>query len=383
MTRYFLLECKRLARYLPAAALVTVLLVGALAGILGGVQSRQAQKNQKFPIGVVGSLDDPLLQMGVEAIRTYDSSSLALELVELDEDQAKRELALGRISAYMVVPEGFMESAMSGTIQPIRFVSTLGAGGLTGVMQREVTDTVARFLLDAQKGVYGMYAVTNGAGGSYMTDMALEYTEFVLVRDQLYQVEALGISDGLDLGEYLLRGFLVLLLLLCCLPFAPALVRQEHALGQLLCAKGRSPFLQSLCVFLAFSLVLSLVLLTMAVAALCIPPVAAFGKLLLRAVPVAVLAAALSYFLFTLVRDLISGVLLQFFCAVVLCFVSGCLYPTWFFPPALQQATAYLPTGAARGYLSGGSVLPVLGYSMVFFLMGSGIYCYRIRRVKA
>ena len=383
MMRYFFLECKRLARYLPVAVLVAALLVGALAGLLGGAKNRQERENQKFPIGVVGSLDDPLLQMGVEAIRTYDSSSLALELVEMDEETAKRQLALGRISAYMVVPDGFMESAMSGTIQPIRFVSTMGAGGLTGVMQREVTDTVARFLLDAQKGVYGMYDVTKGAGGGHMTDMALEYTEFVLVRDQLYQVEALGIGDGLDLSGYLLRGFLVLLVLLCCLPFAPALVREDHALGQLLCAKGRAPFLQSLCVFLAFCLVLGLMVLALGILALCIPPVAEFGKLLLRAIPVVILAAAMSYFIFTLVRDLISGVLLQFFAGVVLCFVSGCLYPPYFFPAAVQKTTIYLPTGAARSYLCGGSALLLLGYSLVFFLLGSSIYCYRIRRVKA
>ena len=105
MMRYFLLECKRLARYLPAAALVTALLLGALAGILGGTQSANAQKeeNQRFRIGVVGSLDDPLLQMGVEAISTYDSSRLALELVPMDETAARGQLALGQISAYMVL----------------------------------------------------------------------------------------------------------------------------------------------------------------------------------------------------------------------------------------------------------------------------------------
>ena len=47
-----------------------------------------------------------------------------------------------------------------------------------------------------------------------------------------------------------------------------------------------------------------------------------------------------------------GGVLLHFFGTLTLCFVSGCMYPVYFFPVALQKVSAYLPTGLARAQLS-------------------------------
>jgi hypothetical protein len=36
-----------------------------------------------------------------------------------------------------------------------------------------------------------------------MTDLAMTYVEYVLVRDKVYQVNSLGISDALSLADYL------------------------------------------------------------------------------------------------------------------------------------------------------------------------------------
>jgi len=52
--------------------------------------------------------------------------------------------------------------------------------------------------------------------------------------------------------------------------------------------------------------------------------------------------------MYELVTNLISGILLQFFASVILCFISGCMYPISFFPQAVQKMSAFLPTGMAR-----------------------------------
>lgn len=394
MKRYFFLQCKRLLRYLPGAFLVAVLLLGGLGGVLGMTMSSQAQKeeNNKFCIGVVGSLDDPLLQLGVEAISTYDSSQMSLELAPMDEEQARQQLNAGKLSAYLVLPDGFMDSAMYGELKPIRFVSRAGASGMTAIMQREVTDAIAQFLTDAQKGVYGMYwaADDQGLDMDRADSLVLRYTDFVLLRDRIYRVENLGIGDGLDLGSYLLCGFLVLLLLVICLPFGPMLIRRDVAMGRMLAARGRSAFLQALCDFLSFCAGLAVMVLLTGLVALCIPALQNFGKLLLHALPVAVLAAAISYFLYSLATDLIGGLLLQFFVTLCLCFVSGCLYPVHFFPSGVQLVANWLPTGVARQLLAGtlsgsfpwGSLLALLGYSTAFFLAGSFVTVRRIREVS-
>lgn len=393
MKRYFFLQCKRVLRYLPGAFLVAVLLLGGLGGVLGMTMNSQAQKeeNNRFSIGVVGSLDDPLLQLGLEAIGTYDSSQLSLELTPMDEDQAKKQLNKGALSAYLVLPDGFMDSAMAGELKPIRFVCPAGAAGMTAIMQREVTDAISRFMTDAQKGVYGMYwaADDQGLNMDRADALVVRYTDFVLLRDKVYQVENLGIGDGLDLGSYLLCGFLVLLLLVICLPFGPLLIRRDVAMGKVLAGRGRSAFLQTLCDYLSFCIGLAVMVLLTGLLALCVPGLQSFGELLLQAIPVAVLAAAISYFLYCLATDLIGGLLLQFFVTLCMCFVSGCLYPVHFFPSTVQLVANWLPTGVARQLLSGsltgsfpwGSLLALLGYSAVFFLAGSFVTVRRIREV--
>ena len=43
---------------------------------------------------------------------------------------------------------------------------------------------------------------------------------------------------------------------------------------------------------------------------------------------------------------------MPFFVSISLAFVSGCIYPVYFFPVALQKISAFLPTGLARNQLS-------------------------------
>lgn len=394
MKQYFWLQCKRLGRYLPGTFMVVLILLGGLAGVLGMTMDQQAQKeeNHKFSIGVVGPMDDPLLQVGVEAIRNYDSSQLAMELISMEESQAKKDLAMGRISAYIVVPEGFVENVLSGTVLPLRFVSTVGSSGMSSIVQQELTDAISQVLLDAQKGVYGMYQVTGERGlyrASGMDKMAVKYAEYVLARDQLYRVQVLGIGDGLDLRAYLLCGFLVLFLMLSCLPFASLLIRRDVALGKMLTARGRSAFLQTACDFGSYALGYVIMVLVAACLGLCLPELRTFGKVLLYALPAAVLAASFSYFLYSLANDLIGGVLLQFFATLGMCFVSGCLYPVFFFPSGVQKMAAWLPAGVARqslaaavtGQVDWWSMAVLIGYSTAFFLAGSWVNCRKIRGV--
>ena len=102
----------------------------------------------------------------------------------------------------------------------------------------------------------------------------------------------------------------------------------------------------------------------------------AFGTVL-SAFAVFFALTALSFFLFTLARDYMAGVLLHFFGTLTLCFISGCMYPVYFFPVALQKISAYLPTGLARAQLSGCitgvtdlfATLLLILYGIVFLLL--------------
>lgn len=387
MKQYVWLQCKRLGRYLPGAFLAVLVLLGGLAGVLGSLMDRQNQKEENNPyrIGVVGSIEDPMLQLGVEAICRYDSSRLAMELVPMEQAQAQAQLSAGQLSAYVVVPEGFVQEALSGNILPLKYVSTLGAVGLNTLFQQEITQAISQMLTDAQKGVYGMYAVTTQQGvykQQGMDDMAIGYASFILARDRVYRVETLGAGAGADLESYLLSGFLVTVLLLACLPFAALLIQQDISLGQMLAARGRPACFQAACDFAVYALALVGMVLAAALVALCLPGLDRLPGLLVRAVPVAILCAAFSYWIYTLSADLIGGVLLQFFGSLAMCFVSGCLYPVYFFPVGVQKLAAWLPAGAARDWLcANGGLWHIFGYTLVFFLAGSYLRCRKLRGV--
>jgi len=396
MKKYFSLQCKRFARTFPVAILTLLVLLGSLLGILGLVlANRQKDADDKLPIGVVGSTEDPLLQMGLSALVYFDDTRFSMELLPMEEAEATRALSRGDLVAYVVIPPAFMEEIYHGNILPLKFVTNVGASNLVTIFQTEITDTISRILLDAQKGVYGMYDAATENGQfikDQMEDMPLKYTLYVLDREHTYEVVDLGISDGLGFTEYLLCGFCVVFLFLSCLPYAPTLIRKDTALARMLSARGRPAFLQTLCTFGAYLccmtatvlIVFTLGLLTMPQKALTLLP------LLPRMIPVVLLVSAFSYMLYCLATDLIGGILLQFFATLGLCFVSGCLYPAYFFPAKVQQLASYLPTGVARSQIAGAftgegsiwAVLLLIAYSAAFFLIGSLMTCRRVKEVE-
>lgn len=393
MKQYFVLRCKQLAKYLPGMFLAMLVLLGSLLGVFSLLvrQDTQSEDKQKFQIALVGFTDDPFLQMGLTALQSFDSTRFAMDIWQLTEEQAQGALARGEIAAYVVIPPNFVDEALDGNIIPLEFVSTTGATGLVSIFKDEVTLVISSILLNAQKGVYGMADVARENGikpGKHMDKLSLDYAEQIFLRDRLYTLEELGIADELGLAGYLLCGFSVLFLLLCCLPFGPLMIRRDLSLLRMLCARGRAPTGLLIAEYAGFALMLT-VPVTVILAVISIFAKLSFALLLVQVLPVVILVSALSFMLYCLSTDLIGGVLLQFFTTLALCFVSGCLYPVYFFPAQVQKIAAWLPAGIARSQLSGiltgkYSVLSMallLGYSVAFIAIGTGSTCRRIREV--
>lgn len=395
MSRYFSLQIKRIWRYLPGAFCVVVLLLSCLftAFSLMVNQNTGQEANKKARVAISGFTEDPFLQMGLTAMQAFDSTQYTLEIVQMDEAEARQALEWGKIAAYVVVPEGFMDAAFRGEILPLKFVSTAGSASLVSIVRYEITETISTILVSSQKGIFGMANAMrdNGLGkklGTKMDELSFVYLDYVFVRDNIYTLEELGIGDNLDFSGYLLCGLCVMLTMLMSLPFAPLMIRRDHSLARMLAARGCSVPVQSLCEFAAYFLALFVVMLPVPLLLAKWPDVVlSSGELILQTVPVVMMAASFSYFLYVLSSDLISGVLLQFFTTVAVCFVSGCVYPVHFFPVELQKAAAWLPTAFARSQLAGSftgktdtfALLMLLCCSLVFLTAGIII---RLRQVK-
>ena len=95
MKRYWKVQLRRLIRPLPWALLTVLVILAALLLLARGVMEDARQDNQKMKVAVVGIQEDPLLQMGLVALQNMDASRYSLELLEMDEAQAKAALEKG------------------------------------------------------------------------------------------------------------------------------------------------------------------------------------------------------------------------------------------------------------------------------------------------
>lgn len=403
MKRYVMIQSKRLLRYLPGAlAVMAVLVFGLLAAFSAMTDMTQNSENQKkVGIAVVGAGDDPLVELAMSAMTALDSSQYTLDVSLMSVEEAQAALRDRTISAYVEAPEDFVQTAMNGRITTLRFVTRAGATGLITVFRDEVTTMISDMVLASQKGVYGFNHALVDVGGysssereEHMNAMNMKLIGCILTRDGVVALSELGIGDGLRMEDYLLCGLLVLLMMLSTLPFAPLHVRSDHSLSRMLAAKGHSAVWQTCCDLACWFVWLSAILLVLLTAALTVVRWL-YGETVLPLsmtdmgglLPVLALTASMSFMLYAATSDLVSGVLLQFFVTAAMCFVSGCMYPVFFFPETIQRITAFLPTGAMRTLLAGctsntldtAALLTVLAYTVIFAVVG---VLLRVRHVK-
>ena len=401
MKRYIVLQFKRLLRVLPFVALAAAVLFGALGAIYAGLMGseRQSQESNPFRVALVGTQEDTILQMGISALGGMDASRFALQVVQMEEADARTALEQGSIAAYVVFPEGFMDNAMQGNILPLRFVSPAGASNIGSILRIELTRVISDILDAAQKGTYGSVSAMRELAGvknpwPIAQQLALSYTQLILLRGDVYEARSLGLSDGLGLEGHLLCGLCVLLAMLCTLPFAPTMIHKDASLNKLLCAKGFRAIKQVLCELIVYYILLYALLAVLLTGVLrYVGPQLSLdvtGVRLYTWLPVMFAVASLSYLLYELSTDVISGVLLQFFLFVFLCFICGCFYPAYFFPDVVQKLGSILPAGLARSHLAGaitgsGSAATTLGlmaWGVGLTALSAFLRSYKLKRVE-
>lgn len=357
---YYRLQCKRLLRLVPVAAVLMLVLALSLTVLLKAFVSANRQDNTtKVHIAICGDTQDNLIQMGYSALQTMDESRFALEILEMTEEEASRALRNSEISAYIRFPEGFTKDVQRGILRPLEVVTTPDTQGLVLRLKTELSSLAGDTLLSAQRSVFGGGAFMEAHGHAdkvhwYYNDFAIDYAMLALLRGNLSETENLGIGGAENLFIYLGCGLSVVFLCLCCLNFAPAMIRTDAGVSRMLTARGFSGRKQGILEFCA--LAFGLGVLTAAVAGL--PLIFAIYKgihlplsLIFGVLGAVVTLAAISFFFYSLSGDLIGGVLLQFFGMVSLSFLSGCMYPGFFFPEAIQKLGQWLPMGICRRWL--------------------------------
>lgn len=393
MKRYLFLQLKRQVKILPLVLAVTFVLLMSVSMILTYiVDSFNNDSEQKlFKVAITGDTDGDYIDLGLTALKTLDNTRFTMELLELTEEEAREGLVDGSISAYVVLPDNFIENALKGKVEKIRFVTSAGGDGIAIMLKNEFTSLITDMVVYSQKGTYGLNEAFKDVGAEntkrwdYVDVISIEYVDLVLHRSDAIGVESLGISDGLSTVEYYLCGMTVLLLMLISIPFASASVKKDTSLEGLLVSRGYSVKHQIMAELVAhyFTMLLSAAFILVCVRFM--PSVTsligdeeAIAEIMLpfliRIFISTLLISSMNMFIFELTDNIVSGVLIHFFTTLALGYISGYFYPIYALPSVFRKTSPFLPTGVLRSFMSGifteegllSSLLGVFIYVAVF-----------------
>ncbi len=404
---YFSLQLKRAIKYFPFVLALSLLLCVCLGAALGEVVKLDSasEDKQKITIGIVGDTKGSFLGFGISALQTLDSSRFVVEMQEMTEEDAKKKLENGEISAYAVIPEGFVEDAVRGDIKQIRYVTTDSAVGVANVFMDEMLEAISTMLVESQKGVYGLQNAMWDADllpGTDVDMLASEYFSLILSRSYIAEQDEMGIGNELSFGGYMFCGILVFFVLLCGIPFCPVYIKRDVSLSRLMRVSGKGACFQVIAeyasffilMFANFYIIICAIALFAGEALAFIPEIAGADivwaqKFAFSFIPALLVITALQFLIYEFSSGLVGGVLAQFLGALALAYVCGCLYPIDFFPDAIKVISSFLPVGAAREYagsiISSGTdaaVLPMI-FIMFAIIIFLAIFKRRARILRA
>ncbi len=405
--RYMSAQLKRICRVLPFVLGMSILMAAGILLVAVSMQqsgsSADKSRSQKVKIALSGDTQDPYLRLGILFLQQMKDVRYSVEIEIMSEEEARRELRAGNISAYVLIPEDFAEAVYRNEDVELVYATTNDTAGVGSIVMNELMEMISVMVKKTQNAISVLWRLMPeyGVEGDYnaITDeLALRMVRLVLQRGDFYQFAQYGEGDGPSLKGYYCVALLVLFLLLWGITGSSLFVRRDMALPKLLKARGQSASAQITAEYAAYFLLMLGSMFLMLLPVKCAMSVAGItieecqgAKLFLlwvRMIPAAALLAAMQFFLYELTTDMISGILLQFLTGIALGYLSGCIYPISFFPKSIQSLAPLLPSGAAvqygaaclGGHADGGALAVMILYLVLFFALSVLV---RERRTKA
>ncbi|MBP3263576.1 ABC transporter permease [Pseudobutyrivibrio sp.] len=362
-------------------ALVAILLSAALFALLNSDSYKSEQ--MRYKLGLVGSTDNELIDLGVHLLETEDDMQYVLELVQYeDEAEAKAALRSADISAYIVITDEFADAvdAMTNDAK-LTYYATSGQKGISNVMMDEIALVATNIIVPSEKGICTLRDIMAREGydkaDTYMTvyEIFMAYVNTMMLRGEISTVTELGISDGLTTPQYYFVSLLLFFLLLMTMCFVAYFIGINHAQHKFFSSKGITALQQVLGEYIPFLTVNIIVALLVAGLA----KLTGLGDFIgvdidsgfvLRIVVIEALFTGLAFLLYEILEGIINKVLVTFLLYIAGAYASGYFYPRSILPEMMQQLGQWLPTGLAFDFL--GSV--VTGESGAFAMALMLIY---------
>lgn len=406
-TACLLAQLKRIRKIFPFVFLMTLLLTAGVA-LLAFVMQRSdalSERKAKITIALVGNVEDSYLGFGFSAIQKLDPSRYTIDFVNMSEKEAGEKLERGEINAYVIIPDEFVESVNRGENRPLTYAVDSNSSNMGTILMNELVGIISNLFTDSQNAIYGVRQLIAERNmwdifGEATDTLFLHLMNLFLNRMDLFFTKCLGASEGLSFVSYYFTAFFILFMLFWGITCSTLFVKHDYALTSLLKARGQSVLSQIIAEYTAYlTLMLTNLFLMIFPIGLVFhllelrldeweaEPVAELFFFLVKLIPAAAVIAALQFFLYELISDMVSGILLQFLTAASLSYLSGCLYPITFFPESIQRLAPWLPSGVCLKFagqclqsLFSWRETALLFFYFLLFLGLSGIV--RARRIK-
>ncbi len=375
----------RLLRWRLAALALLAALFGLLAAVAAAAMDEMLQNGQALTgltLAVCGQPEDR--QQAMALLGQMEDVSAYCTLVELPEDEARTALANGRISAAVLLPEGFLSGILTGS-NPAPTLLVSDARPLEGYLARSLGQAAVSMLMDAQAGIYAVLDAYDAAGvadpprDQVLLQINLEYLRAALNRSSLFQTEYTTATGSMATADHYGLSALAYLAILAAGLFQPLFDRQRHKSFRLRLASagGRLPVTAELCV----CAVLNALLLLLPMALLCgAGALAALPGICAAACFLAGLAALLAQ------AGAAGGGLLAFLVGTVSLFWGGGLLPPALLPAAVRSTMHWSPLrrivlalGPAMGYETALPSVCWLGAAAALLWAIFGLLCRKER----
>lgn len=378
---------------LTITAVMVLLLLTVTSALINNAESDE--KKQKIHIGMVGDFTDTYLDVAMYALKNIDDSRFTIELTEMDEKTAQEQLKGGKIDCYVIIPKDFTDGLMTGKNIPIKYVSLNEPIGINTALMNEVVDIISGLVTQSQAAVYGIQEIADIA--DYKGDMweniknlNIKNIKFIISRSDICQTEQIGIADSLTTGGYYTCGIITAFLLLWGIACSPLLVKKNMTLPRFMKSQGYGVISQVLSEYLSYFLFCTVIILILAsTASIFLQNNNAGIKELIgfdifqaifftiKIIPVIAMITSMHILLYEAVNGIIGSILLQFIAALGMAYISGCLYPSYFFPESVQLIGRLLPSGEGFAYIRQSLIntpqlhelLIVFAYCLLFLIL--------------
>lgn len=352
---FFTLKVKKFIRILPVILLETVLFVLILFGV--GAYATKAVYGEKavkeIRVGIVAEGEDRMADMLIRLVGGMDSIKDTASLEMMSKEEAEAGLKEGKIYAAVILPEGLVDSIISGENIPAKILTGNAYGKIETEVFTQLSRAGASLLTTAQAGIYAAdtFCVENGRQdliAQTENDLNEAYLRFALERSALFKEKEVKAVKGVNLTDYYTVSLLFAFLSFVGLSFGKYMQVEMGEKEKLLKSRGIGNIQQYLIETAAFSAVFAFLgtLFSLPV----ILTIINNSKSSFAPAPVWIVMMVIWFLMGVFLRTLFQilgnhtgSMGVCFIVLMVLMFSSGIFIPSAFLPVFLEKVGTYVP----------------------------------------